>query len=153
MGTPEPIAERVGFNLDDRQREIRDRLELLGPERRGGLGGIDYGEISGWRGEDRVSVIRVLVADDDDRFVALVTALLERDGRFEVIGVTGNGLAAVQLAGALGPDVILMDIEMPLMDGIEATRRIRRRSRGTGDRDQQLRLLRARARNPRCRRS
>src|SRR6202008_4039448 len=60
----------------------------------------------------------------DDRFVAAVTALLEGDGRFKVIGTARNGRAAVELAATLSPDVILMDIEMPLRDGIEATRAI-----------------------------
>jgi CheY-like chemotaxis protein len=71
-----------------------------------------------------VSAIRVLLADDDDRFIAVLTALLERDGRFEIAGTTRNGREAVELFATRIPDVVLMDIEMPLMDGIEATRRI-----------------------------
>ncbi len=71
-----------------------------------------------------MSAIRVLLADDDDRFIAGLTALLEQDGRFEIVGRTRNGREAVELFATQIPDVVLMDIEMPLMDGIEATRRI-----------------------------
>ena len=44
-----------------------------------------------------MSAIRVLLADDDDRFIAVLTALLERDGRFEIVGTTRNGRKAVEL--------------------------------------------------------
>ena len=71
-----------------------------------------------------MSVIRVLLADDDDRFIAALVALLEQDGRFEIVGRTRNGREAVELFAMQIPDIVLMDVEMPLMDGIEATRRI-----------------------------
>jgi DNA-binding NarL/FixJ family response regulator len=73
---------------------------------------------------ERVPAIRVLLADDDDRFIEALTALLEQDGRFEIVGRTRNGHEAVELFAMQIPDIVLMDIEMPLMDGIEATRRI-----------------------------
>jgi DNA-binding NarL/FixJ family response regulator len=73
---------------------------------------------------ERVLAIRVLLADDDDRFIEALTALLEQDGRFEIVGRTRNGREAVELFAMQIPDIVLMDIEMPLMDGIEATRRI-----------------------------
>ena len=69
-------------------------------------------------------LVRVLVVDDSAFFRRRVTEMLETDPRIKVIGTAENGSEAVQKAGRLKPDVITMDIEMPLMDGITATKRI-----------------------------
>jgi DNA-binding NarL/FixJ family response regulator len=75
--------------------------------------------------EARARPVRVLVADDEPLFVESVEALLHSDERVRVVGSATNGQDAVDLARGLEPDVILMDISMPVLDGIEAARRIR----------------------------
>jgi chemotaxis response regulator CheB len=66
---------------------------------------------------------RIVVVDDDDFIRAMLTAVLQQAGH-EVVGEASNGLAAIRLAAALRPDLITMDLEMPVLDGIAATRRI-----------------------------
>ena len=71
-----------------------------------------------------MSQIRVLVADDQQLVRAGFGALLDDAADLEVVGEAGNGLEAVELARSARPDVVLMDIRMPVLDGLEATRRI-----------------------------
>ena len=67
--------------------------------------------------------IRVLIADDHRMFAEALEAILATDDRLDVAGQAGDGSEAVRLALKTRPDVILMDIAMPVMDGVEATKR------------------------------
>ncbi|MEW5960210.1 MAG: response regulator transcription factor [Chloroflexota bacterium] len=68
--------------------------------------------------------IRVLLVDDHVLFRDGIASLLARDKGFEVVGETGDGEAAFEAVNRLQPDVVLMDIRMPGMGGLEATRRL-----------------------------
>lgn len=71
--------------------------------------------------------IRIVVADDDLLFARMVRALASTRPEFEVVGIAANGQEAVELSDELAPDVVLMDVGMPVLDGIEATQIIRER--------------------------
>ncbi|MCB1868570.1 MAG: chemotaxis response regulator protein-glutamate methylesterase [Gammaproteobacteria bacterium] len=68
--------------------------------------------------------VRVLVVDDSVFFQRRITDILQRDSSIEVVGHAGDGLQAVTAARKLNPDVITMDVEMPVMNGINAVKRI-----------------------------
>ncbi len=74
--------------------------------------------------------VRLLLVDDDDLVRTGLKMILESDSDLEVLGEASNGIQAVTMADRLKPDVILMDIQMPEMDGIEATRLIGEQSPG-----------------------
>jgi len=69
-------------------------------------------------------VIRVLIADDQELVRAGFRALLDAEDDIEVVGDAADGASAVRLAAQHVPDIVLMDVRMPELDGIEATRRI-----------------------------
>ena len=66
--------------------------------------------------------IRVVVAEDDDAFAEITILLLERDERVELVDRARDGAEALALVDSLGPDVVVMDLDMPVLGGIEATR-------------------------------
>jgi DNA-binding NarL/FixJ family response regulator len=68
--------------------------------------------------------VRVLLVDDDDLMRAGLRAVLSSDSRVEVVGEAGSGRAAVERVRALRPDLVLMDVRMPDLDGIAATREV-----------------------------
>jgi two-component system NarL family response regulator len=73
--------------------------------------------------------ISVLIADDHRLFAEALEAILASEPEIEIVGRASNGEEAVEQALALHPDVILMDIAMPGLDGVEATKRIRKKQR------------------------
>jgi two-component system nitrate/nitrite response regulator NarL len=73
---------------------------------------------------------RILVAEDDEDFLDALEAVLDEHGDLEVVGRARNGREAVALAEELRPDLVVMDIEMPVLDGVEATRLLHERMPG-----------------------
>lgn len=72
-----------------------------------------------------MAAIRVLIVDDSPQFLKVARMMLSEDPDLEVVGGTCSGADAVDLVGRLHPDVVLMDLAMPLMNGLEATRHIK----------------------------
>jgi two-component system response regulator NreC len=70
--------------------------------------------------------IRILVADNHGILRQGIASLIEKQDDMEVVGEANNGLHAVELARQLQPDVVIMDVTMPMLNGIEATRQIKR---------------------------
>lgn len=67
----------------------------------------------------------ILLVDDDQEFRGLLKRLLEKDTRLRVAAEANDGIEAIELARTLTPDIILMDLAMPRINGLEATRRIK----------------------------
>jgi DNA-binding NarL/FixJ family response regulator len=96
------------------------------------MAAIDAFRDEGWAGlaarlfaeAERPQPIRVLVVDDHLLFAEMLALALDLSGRFEVVGQASNGREAIEQAAWLRPDVVVMDIEMPVLDGIAATPRV-----------------------------
>lgn len=69
-------------------------------------------------------IVRILIADDHKIILDGLCSLLEKNDALKVIGQAADGLSAVRLAGELSPDLVIMDISLPGLNGIDATRRI-----------------------------
>jgi DNA-binding NarL/FixJ family response regulator len=72
------------------------------------------------------SSIRVLIADDDAGFRHALQELIDGQPELNVVGAAGDGLEAIELADRLGPDAVILDLHMPLLDGVTAATRLRR---------------------------
>jgi DNA-binding NarL/FixJ family response regulator len=70
--------------------------------------------------------VRVLLADDDEAFLASLRPLIEHQPELTVVGAAENGLDAIELADELEPDAIVIDLHMPLVDGVTAVARLRK---------------------------
>jgi CheY-like chemotaxis protein len=73
-----------------------------------------------------VERLRVLIVDDDVSFAEGLELVLEEDGRIDVVARASNGAEALRLAREQSPDLIVMDIAMPRMDGVSAARRLQK---------------------------
>ena len=90
------------------------------------------------------SSIKVLIADDDGHFLQALKTLIEQQPELAVVGEAANGLEAIELADETDPDAVVIDLHMPLVDGVAAVARLRRDHPNlclivlTGDADRQL---------------
>ena len=78
-----------------------------------------------------MTTIRILIVDDVPQVRRELRTLLPLLDDIEIVGEAENGQSAIELAAALQPDAILIDVEMPILDGLEATRRIKQASPAT----------------------
>ena len=74
-----------------------------------------------------VDVVRVLVVDDQAPFLRAMTSVVEETHGFEIVGQASSGEECLVAAAELVPDLVLMDVNLPGIDGLEATRRLRTR--------------------------
>jgi CheY-like chemotaxis protein len=94
--------------------------------------------------EAAAAPVRVLLADDDCSFLDSLRPLIEHQPELTVVGAAANGLDAIELADELGPDAVVIDLHMPLVDGVTAVARLRKDHPNiclialTGDPDREL---------------
>jgi DNA-binding NarL/FixJ family response regulator len=77
-------------------------------------------------GQDASDLIQVLIADDDRSFLDSLRALIDRQPELSVVGAATDGLQAIELAEDLEPDAVVIDLHMPLLDGVTTAARMRR---------------------------
>jgi DNA-binding NarL/FixJ family response regulator len=81
--------------------------------------------VAAHRDASRMTRVRILLVDDVPEFIASAADFLSRDPRVEVVGQAHDGDEGVRMASALAPDIVLMDLVMPVMNGLAATLRIK----------------------------
>lgn len=81
-----------------------------------------------WDERNTTSPVRILLVDDSQLMRRCLRTLLEQQGSWEICGEASNGQEAVEKAQQAAPDVIVLDFQMPKMNGLDAAREIRRRS-------------------------
>ena len=84
-----------------------------------------------WGGFRQLGPIRILIVDDFEPWRRAVCSILAQDTDLELIGESSDGLDAVQKSQELQPDLVLLDLQMPKMNGLEAARQIRKVSPGS----------------------
>ena len=75
------------------------------------------------KGKVAMTALRILLADDHQEMLQALVGILEDE--FQIVGTAGNGMRALELAASLTPDIVVLDISMPEVNGIEAARRLR----------------------------
>lgn len=73
----------------------------------------------------KVDSVKVLVADDFDLMLEIISKFISEQGSFDVVAVAHNGTEAVERAGSIEVDLVILDLNMPRMSGLEATKRIK----------------------------
>jgi DNA-binding NarL/FixJ family response regulator len=79
-----------------------------------------------WQNGQAAAPVRVLLADDDAAFVESLRPLIDHQPELTVVGAAPNGLRAIELADELAPDAVVIDLHMPLVDGVTAVARLRK---------------------------
>ncbi len=82
-------------------------------------------KMKGMHPKGETNTIRVIIADDQIATRRALKALFIFEPRIEIIGEACNGAEAIRLVGEMQPDLVLMDVEMPVMDGLKATQKIK----------------------------
>jgi CheY-like chemotaxis protein len=75
-----------------------------------------------------VAVVRVLLVDDQETYLRAMSSVVEETPGFEIVGLAMSGEEALEVATATLPDLVLMDVNLPGIDGLEATRQLRKRT-------------------------